>query len=301
MKTILALCLTTLIFSRATAQVSVDLGLEQDEFLPNESVRLAVKITNTSGQQLHLGADPSWLTFSVESADGFVVIKNGDVPVVEEFDLESSQMATKHVDLQPYFGMGKPGRYKITATVHIKEWSLTVTSAAKFLDVINGSELWSQEFGVTVPGSVAPEPRRYALLKASHLHGQLRLYIQVSSGNGAQVFRVASLGPLVSFSAPEAQVDRISQLHVLWQTGAQAYSYEILHPDGSPALRDTYDSFNSRPHLGVDANGQVLVQGGVRRLKFTDQPPAKLPSAPKPASQTNAVSKSPKSDVNSTP
>ena len=75
--------LMLLAFFRASAQVSMELSLDQDEFLPNEPIRLAVKITNTSGQQLHLGADPSWLTFNVESADGFVIIKKGEVPVVE--------------------------------------------------------------------------------------------------------------------------------------------------------------------------------------------------------------------------
>ena len=131
MKTFLSLLLTTLVFSRAAAQMNVELALEQDQFLPNEAVKLAVKITNSSGQPVHLGADPSWLTFNVESEDGFVVIKNAEVPVVEEFDLESSQMATKHVDLQPYFVMGKPGRYKVTATVRIKQWSLAINSAPK--------------------------------------------------------------------------------------------------------------------------------------------------------------------------
>jgi hypothetical protein len=280
MKTFLALLLTTMIFSRASAQVSVELGLDQEEFLPNEAVRLAVKITNRSGEKVHLGADPSWLTFSVESEDGFVVVRNGDVPVVEEFDLESSMRATKYVDLQPYFGMGRPGRYKVTATVQIKPWSLTITSAPRLFDVIGGVELWSQVFGVMVATNAPPEARRYALLKANYLRGQLRLYMQVSTADGARVFKVTALGPLVSFSAPEAQVDRVSNLHVLWQTGAQAFSYITISPDGAVLSRDIYDNFNSRPRLSVDNNGGVVVLGGVRRFKFSDLPGPKTPAAP---------------------
>src|ERR1022692_4835984 len=123
MKTFLISLLALTACLRASAQVTVDLGLDQEQFLPNEAVKLAVKITNRSGQPVHLGADANWLTFNVESEDGFVVVKNAEVPVVDAFDLESSQMATKRVDLQPYFMMGKPGRYKVTATVRIKEWS----------------------------------------------------------------------------------------------------------------------------------------------------------------------------------
>ena len=172
MKIFFSLVLTTLIFSRVSAQVSVELALDQEQFLPNETIRLAVKITNRSGQPVHLGADPSWLTFGVESEEGYVVIKNAEVPVVEAFDLESSQMATKHVDLQPYFSMGKPGRYKVTATVRIKEWSLTINSVPKHFDVINGAELWSQDFGVLVAADAAPEPRKYTLVEANYLREQ---------------------------------------------------------------------------------------------------------------------------------
>ena len=73
MKIFLVLVLALTAGFRAAAQVNVELAMDQDQFLPNESVRLAVKITNRSGQPVHLGADPNWLTFSVESVDGFVV------------------------------------------------------------------------------------------------------------------------------------------------------------------------------------------------------------------------------------
>lgn len=139
MKLFLVSVLALAALVRAPAQVSLELELEQDQFLPNEAIRVAVKISNTSGQQLHLGADPDWLTFNVEAVDNFVVAKNSEVPVVEPFDLESSQRATKHVDLQPYFQMGRPGRYKVTATMRIKPWALTVNSTPIHLDVIHGN------------------------------------------------------------------------------------------------------------------------------------------------------------------
>jgi len=73
---------------------------------------------------------------------------------------------------------------------------------------------------------------QYTLEQANYLKAQLRLYVQVSDAAEAQVYKVTALGPLVSFSHPEAQVDRQSRLNVLWQTGAQAFSYAIVNPDG---------------------------------------------------------------------
>src|SRR5579862_3521982 len=87
----------------ASAQVTVEVTQDQQQFLPGEALKLAVRITNLSGQVLHLGGEEDWLTFAVESRDGTVVPKVGEAPVVGEFTLESSKVAIKRVDLAPYF------------------------------------------------------------------------------------------------------------------------------------------------------------------------------------------------------
>src|SRR5277367_6436444 len=108
--TIPGLMLVTLF--NAAAQLDVEVTMEQSEFLTSEAIPVAVRITNRSGQPLHLGTEPTWLTFNVESADSFIVVKNSEVPVLGEFELGSSQVATKHVDLEPHFGLTRPGRYR---------------------------------------------------------------------------------------------------------------------------------------------------------------------------------------------
>jgi hypothetical protein len=288
MKPIFLFALGLLAWTRASAQVSVELKPDQDQFLPNEAIRLTVKITNRSGQPLHLGGKPNWLTFNAESEDGPVVVQKGDVPTVDAFDLESSQAGIIHVDIEPYFELARPGRYKVIATMKIPQWSATLASTPIHFDIINGSELWSQDFGVSTASSATPDPRKYTLLKANYLREQLRLYVQVTSEFDGHIFQVTPLGPLVSFSSPEEQLDRSSQLHVLWQTGAQSFSYVIVSPGGTVVSRDVYDDFNSRPRLAVNADGDVVVTGGVRRRKPDElAPPAKLgeatpPNAPAP-------------------
>jgi len=272
--------LTLLPLLSAPAQVSVEIVLNQEQFLPSESVPVAVRITNRSGQTLHLGADANWLTFNVESADGFVVAKNSEVPVTGPFDLESSQMAVKRADLAPYFSLSQPGRYRVTATVRIKEWNAEAASPAKSFDVINGAELWSQDFGLPAPAgatNLAPEVRRYTLIKASYLRLQLRLYVKVSDPSGVRVFKVSPVGPLVSFSEPETKLDRLSQLHVLYQSGAQAFTYSVVNPEGAITRQEIFDYYNSRPRLSVNDRGDVAVAGGVRRVKPAELPQVKPP------------------------
>jgi hypothetical protein len=271
----------------ASAQVSVEVVMDQEQFLPSEAVPVAVKITNRSGQPLHLGAEANWLTFSVESKDGFVVIKNAEVPVAGEFDLGSSEVATKRVDLAPYFGLSRTGRYRVIATVRIKEWSVELASPGKYFDVINGAQLWTQTFGVPVPAggtNRAPEVRRYTLVQANYLRTQLRLYVQLSDESFSRNYKVVSVGKMVSFSQPETQLDKFSNLHILWQNGASAFTYAVVSPEGGIMRQEIYDYVSARPRLGVADDGGIVVINGVRRIKPEEIPVLKSPNevSPKP-------------------
>jgi hypothetical protein len=254
--------------------------MDQEQFLPSEAVPMAVKITNRSGQQLHLGAAADWLTFSVESTDGFIVIKNAEVPVTGEFDLESSQIGIKRVNLQPYFQMGRHGRYKVIATLRIKDWSASVNSAPKTFDVVNGAKLWSQDFGMPGVTNSQPEVRKFTLEEANYLRLQLRLYVRVSDQSESQVFKVTTLGQMVSFSDPDAKVDRTSQLHVLWQAGAQVFNYALINANGEVVRQEVYNNAGSRPRLVVNEQGEVAVAGGTRRVKPEELPVVPMVKAP---------------------
>jgi hypothetical protein len=51
----------------------------------------------------------------------------------------------------------------------------------------------------------------------------------------------------------------------------------VVNSSGTVASRDTYDNFNSRPHLSVNGDGEVAVVGGIRRPKPGDVPQVRLP------------------------
>jgi len=267
---VIAGCLA--VIGSATAQVTVEVTTEQDQFLPGESLDVAVRIINRSGQTLHLGADSAWLTFSVESRNGLVVSKKGEVPVQGEFTLDSSKRATKRVNLAPYFGLSTPGRYTITATLRVADWNQQIVSPAKGFDIIAGSKLWEQVVGLPKIAAVSnqpPELRRYILHQANYLK-QLMLYVQVTDADG-KVYRVFPLGPMLSFGQPEPQVDKTSNLHVLYQDGPRTFSYSVVDPDGMLIVRRTYD-YTSRPRLKATEDGGFEVVGGTRRLTPKDIP-----------------------------
>ena len=279
----LALGLAISVSLRAPAQVAVEVVLEQEQFLPSESMPVAVRIKNRSGQPLHLGAEANWLTFDVEGADGLIVLKNAEVPVVGEFELNSSQVATKRVDLAPYFGMTQPGRYHVTATVRVKAWGTEIASPVKNFDVITGARIWSQDFGMPPSDGATnrpPEVRKYTLQKANYLRAQLRLYVEVSDATESRVFKVVNIGKTVSFSTPEIQLDRLSNLHLVWQSGAAHFTYAVVSPEGALLRQEVYDYASSgpRPRLSMADDGTVTVYGGVRRVQPEPMPMVKSPN-----------------------
>jgi hypothetical protein len=264
----------------ARAQVTVEVLFDQEQFLRSESLPLRVRINNFSGQTLRLGEELDWLAFTVSGDDGKAMARQGNIPLPKPFTLDSAKNLSLRADLMPYFQLSEAGRYKVTARVKIPQLQSEVTSEPKTFDIISGAKIWEKDVGV--PGTSPLVVRKFALQQATFLK-QARLYARVTDAKEMALIRVAPLGPLTSFSRPEAMVDKSSQLHVLFQNGQRSFTYAIVLPDGELIIRQTYDIVgSSRPTLRQEDDGRMVVHGGQRRLLLSDLPPP-------PAPRTNEV------------
>ena len=262
-----------------TRSVSVEVVLEQEQFLPNEEIRVAVRITNFSGQPLHLGKENDWLTFFIESRERAIVEKYGNPPVTGEFTVDSSMTATRRVDIAPFFDVQKPGRYQLVARVKLSQWNEEIVSPIKNFDIARGSKLKELEFGVPQQTASAPEVRKYILQKADYLK-EMKLYVRVTDATEARTFKVFPLARMISFGRPEAEVDRFSNLHVLHQISQRSFNYCVVNPDGQIITRQTHDYHgDSRPRLQMTDEGRIIVHGGLRRVTENDLPPAETPTS----------------------
>lgn len=272
-----------------SAQVTVTVLLDQEQFLRDESLPVKVRIVNSSGQRLSLGRESDWLSFEIVDEHNRAVRRTGPLPPAGSFALDSGKVATLRTDLMPYFDLSDVGRYSVNAAVKILQLEQTFTSPPTPFTIVKGTPLWEREFGV--PSAGVPEVRKYALQQATFLK-QLRLYVRLTNPEESKVFRVVPLGPLVSFSKPEAQLDKSCNLHVLFQSGARHFLFQIIAPDGELIIRQTYEYTDSRPTLRAGPQGTVQVAGGRRRVLLSDLPPpadpSALPEIPLP-NETNAV------------
>jgi hypothetical protein len=261
------LAVTTLSSISATAQVKVEITAEQDTFLPGEPLTAITRISNRTGQPLRFGSAEDWLTFTVEASPGGPVQKLSDPVVKGEFTLPSGSRATKRVDLSPYFSLTQPGRYLVSASVKVPGWNQESPSQPFFFNVIEGSHLWEQEFGVpgSSDGSTPPEVRKYILQQANYLKNKLRLYVRITDSTGARVFKTIPVGTVLTFSRPQPEIDDQNNLHLLYQSWAHTFAYFVYSPNGDLLKSAMYDYIGERPRIARDPKGHLTVVGGILR------------------------------------
>jgi hypothetical protein len=172
MKKVAVLFGLILAVAQSRGQVMVEVQLDQEQYLPNEALIAKVRIHNASGQTVRLGQDPNWLTFLIEPSEKQFVRQLKLPDVVGVFDLESSSVATKRVDLSTCFDLTKVGSYKVKATVNVPAMRDNFVSAGKQFIINNGSKMRELTFGV--PTSIAPadkdgkpEVRKYLLVQTN--------------------------------------------------------------------------------------------------------------------------------------
>ena len=278
-KTLLALG-TWALLCPSWGQVTVDLKFDKEFFIPDEPMMASVRITNFSGRTLVFGEDNQWLQFGVEMKNGFLVDRTGDPSVIGRFEIPNASQGTRRVNLAPYFRMTTPGRYKMIATVFSEQLNQALQSSEVIVNIVKAAILWQREFGVPTSDGEGFEVRKYVLIRALN-NNRLELYIRVASQDDAKILAVFSVGNLVAFGAPEAQVDRLSRLHLLQQYGARSFRYLVVTADGELMVRQRYDYAGNRPRLAIKKERLIGVSGGVRVVTANDLPP-KVALAPTP-------------------
>jgi hypothetical protein len=261
--------------------VTAELQLAQDQYLPGEDLQLKVKIFNRSGQPVSFGLDNKWITFNIVGENNYLVPKTSEMPVSGEFTLLSGQSGARELNLTPYFDFRRPGHYRIGATIRISQWNQEIPCKSATFTVANGLPLHGLvniQFGLPPPPGVSnavPEVRNYSLIKVAYLD-ELRLYFRLTDNNG-RTLKVFPLSRMLSFSEPEAQMDRFNNFHVLMQTGARSFTYSVVSPEGRLLARHEYTS--TRPVLRATGDGGIFVGGGQRRVSENDIPPPAAESA----------------------
>ena len=89
------------------------------------------------------------------------------------------------------------------------------------------------------------------------------LYVRVEDEHRNTVYATYSLGHVIAFDEPHAEIDRENKLHVLHCSAPRAWSYAIIGLNGQLLSHSTLLETKSRPHFKRTSNGEIAVVGGM--------------------------------------
>jgi hypothetical protein len=282
---LLAMALLCAVAPSLHAQINVTLELPRRLFICYEPIVATVRITNLTGRDLTLSdhAPDKWFGFEIMNS-----AKDPVPPLAPDYHLRPltipmGQTVRRKVNLVNLYPVTDYGVYHVRAMVYFADLDKYFPSNPLPIEVTEGTTLWTQKVGVPDGQKDAGRYRTYTLL--SFRHEDNILYVRIQDEDAGVVYGTYPLGRLIDGYPPEAQVDLLSQLHILQMIQPKEYLYTRVGPDGSILGQQDYTDLKTRPRLERTSDGDVAVSGGIEVLpkapqtaaatgpKLSDRPP----------------------------
>jgi len=243
----------------AQAQIQVDLKFKRLQYIAYEPVIATVTITNLAGRDIQLrdDNDQHWFGFEVTGNEGRTLapVRQKDEPPLK---IAAGNSVTRKINLTPLFPVTDLGVYHVRANVFFADLNKFFYARAKVFEVTTARPVWQRTVGDPAEGGA----RTYSLM-TNRFPDHTSLYVRVEDQENSLVYSTFSLGRLISFDEPHAELDRKNQLHVLQCSAPRIWSYSVVGLDGRLVKHTTYSETRSTPRLRRSPDGAVTVRGGM--------------------------------------
>lgn len=256
----LAFCAVT---GAANAQIGVQLKFNRLQYIAYEPLTATVSITNRAGRDIDLRDDEGehWFGFEITGSQG-QSIGAGTMPESAPLHIESGKTVTQKVNLSALFPMQDYGPYHVRAHVYFADLARYFYSPTKVVEITNARAIWKQTVGVPALSGADGEARSYSLL-SNRFPDHTSLYVRVEDETRNVVYATYSLGRIIAFDEPHAEIDRGNRLHVLHCAAPRTWSYATIGLNGQLLSHTTILETKTRPHFTRSADGNVVVVGGM--------------------------------------
>ncbi len=255
----LACTLLFLLAVTAQGQIQVDLKFKRHQYIAFEPIMASVTITNLAGRDIELrnDGDQRWYGFEVTANEGRLLAPLPHPPE-PPLQIAAGTSVTRKINLTPLFPITDLGVYHVRANVFFADLNKFFYARAKVIEVTNARPIWQRTVGDPGGGGL----RTYSLM-TNRFPDHTSLYVRVEDRENSLVYATYSLGRVISFEEPRAEVDRENQLHVLQCSAPRVWSYSVVGLDGRLQKRATYSQARSMPRLRRAADGAIDVAGGM--------------------------------------
>jgi len=252
------------------AQINVSMEIPRHLYLCYEPIIATVKITNMTGRDLTLSdKEPDkWFSFEILDSTGTPIPPRAADYHLEPLTIPVGQTVRRRVNLVNLYPITDYGIYHIKAEVYFAPMDKYFTSGAVPIEVTEGQTLWQQTVGIPEGQKNAGQYRSYTLLSFRQPTANM-LYVRIEDTNAGVVYATYPLGRMIDGYDPEAQVDLLSQLHILEMVAPKEYLYTRLSPNGDMLGQQDYTDLKTRPRLTRSSAGDVAIGGGIEVLPET--------------------------------
>jgi len=242
----------------AQAQIQVDLKFKRLQYIAFEPVLATVTITNLAGRdvELHDEGDQPWFGFEVTANEDRTLVPLPHSPE-PPLQLAAGASVTRKINLTALFPVADLGVYHVRPHVFFADLNKFFYARAKVFEVTSARPIWQQ----TVGDPASNGARTYSLM-TNRFPDHTSLYVRVEDKQNSLVYATFSLGRVISFDEPHAEVDRKNRLHVLQCSAPRLWSYSVVDLDGRLLKHENYAQTRSTPRLRRANDGTVAVGGG---------------------------------------
>jgi hypothetical protein len=267
---LLALALLCALTPSLHAQIDVSLTIPRHLYLCYEPIIATVTITNMTGRDLTLSdkAPEKWFSFEVLDSQGTPVPPTASDYHLQPLTIPTGETVKRKVNLVNLYPVTDYGIYHVRAVVYFADLDKYFASPIAGIEVSEGQTLWQQTVGIPDGQKNAGQYRTYTLLAFRQPRANM-LYVRIEDQNAGLVYATFPLGPLINGYDPDAEVDVLSQLHILQMAAPKEYLYTRLGPNAEMLGQQDYTDLKTRPHLRRTADGDVSIGGGIEVLPRT--------------------------------
>jgi hypothetical protein len=263
MKIAAAFLAFTILVGAANAQIGVTLKFSRVQYIAYEPLTAIVSITNRAGRDIDLrdGDGEHWFGFEITGNEG-QSIGAGTIPDSPPLHIETGKTVTQKVNLAAAFPMQEFGSYHVRAHVYFADLARYFYSQTKVVEITSAHPIWKQSVGVPPESGADGNARTYSLL-SNRFPDHTSLYVKVEDETRNVVYATYSLGRVIAFDEPHAEIDRENRLHVLFCAAPRTWSYATVGLNGQLLSRSTILETKTRPHFKRTAEGEIAVFGGM--------------------------------------
>ncbi len=261
----------------ANAQIQVLLKFTRLQYLAYEPLIATVSITNRAGRDIELHDDggQQWFGFEITRDAGESIGPSGSESL-EPLKIGASQTVTRKINLTLLYPVQEFGAYHVRAHVYFGDLGRYYYSQTKVVQVTGARPIWKQSVGIPENAGVTGDARTYSLM-SNRFPEHTSLYVRVEDEARGVVYATYSLGRVIAFDEPHAEIDRSNNLHVLQCSAPRTWSYATIGLNGQLLAHSTLVETKSRPHFKRNPNGDIAVVGGMTETAVNQELQNALP------------------------